>query len=104
LTLQLDRIEQKLDQLIRQMGLAVALDRAQLKEGEIIMAELDDLRVQVAKNSDVEDSALLLIQGIAAKLTAAIAAGDPAALRELEAQLKTHADALAAAVAANTTV
>lgn len=77
--------------------------RVNLQGEEIIMAELDDLKAQVARNTDVEDSALTLIQGIAAKLAAAIAAGDPAALKELETQLKTHADALAAAVAANTT-
>lgn len=77
--------------------------RVNLQGDEIIMAELDDLKAQVARNTDVEDSALLLIQGIAAKLAAAIAAGDPAALKELETQLKTSADALAAAVAANTT-
>ena len=44
----------------------------------------------------------MLIQGFAAKLEAAIAAGDPAKLVALKDELKTSADALAAAVAANT--
>jgi len=100
--IRLDRIERKLDQLLRQTGLGVALDRAQLKEGEIIMAGLDDLTLQVQKNSDVEASAVVLIQGIAQKLAEAIASGDPAKISALQTQLATSADALAAAVAANT--
>lgn len=67
-----------------------------------IMAVLDDLTAQVAANTTVEGSALTLIQGLAAKLAAAIAAGNPAALTALQTQLKTSADALAAAVAQNT--
>jgi len=99
---QLDRIEKKLDQLLLQMGLGIALDRAQLQEGEIIMSALDDLQAQVQKNTDVEDSAVTLIQGIAAQLAAAIAANDPAKIQALQTQLAAHADALAAAVTANT--
>jgi hypothetical protein len=68
-----------------------------------IMAELDDLTVQVAQNVSVENSAVVLIQGIAAKLAAAIAAGNPAALVALHDSLNTSAAALAAAVTANTT-
>jgi len=99
---QLDRIEKKLDQLLLQMGLGIALDRAQLQEGEIIMSALDDLTAQVSKNTDVEGSAVTLIQGIAAQLANAIASGNPAALTALQNQLSASADALAAAVAANT--
>ena len=66
-----------------------------------IMATLDDLTAQVAANTSVEGSALTLIQGLAAQLAAA--GSNPAALAALQAQLKTSADALAAAVAANTT-
>lgn len=66
------------------------------------MAALDDLKAQVAKNTEVESSALLLIQGIAQKLKDAIAAGDPAALTALANDLNVSASALADAVAANT--
>lgn len=66
------------------------------------MAGLDDLTLQVQKNSDVEASAVVLIQGIAQKLAEAIASGDPAKISALQTQLATSADALAAAVAANT--
>lgn len=64
--------------------------------------ELDDLTAQVAENTNVEQSALILIQGLAQKLQDAINAGNPAALTALQTQLKTSSDALAAAVAANT--
>ena len=64
------------------------------------MAALDDLTAQVAANKTVIDSAVVLINGIAARITAA--GTDPVALAALTASLKTEDDALAAAVAANT--
>ena len=63
------------------------------------MAPLDDLIAQVTANVTVEGSAVTLIQGIAAQLAAA---PTPAQVSSLAAQLKTSADALGAAVAANT--
>jgi hypothetical protein len=68
----------------------------------IIMAALDDLTAQVARNSDVEDSAIALLQGLKKALDAAIASGNPAALTALSTQLGAKTDALAAAVVANT--
>jgi hypothetical protein len=62
--------------------------------------EYDNLVAQVKANEDAEDSALLLINGFAARLTAA--GTDPVKLAALSTDLKTHADALAAAVVANT--
>jgi hypothetical protein len=62
--------------------------------------ELDDLMAQVASNESIEQSAITLIQGIAAQLEAA--GTDPAKLAGLSASLKTSADALSAAVIANT--
>jgi uncharacterized membrane protein affecting hemolysin expression len=66
-------------------------------------AVMDTLTAAVKRNSDVEDSAVLLIQGIAKQLADLIAAGaDPAALTALSDELTAKTDALAAAVAANT--
>ncbi len=65
-------------------------------------AEMDALAAAVKKTSDTEDSAILLIQGIAKQLADAIANGNPAALKALSDELTTKADALAAAVVANT--
>lgn len=62
---------------------------------------LDDLTTQVKKNTDVEAGAVVLIQGIAQKL--ADAQNDPVKLAALQSDLNASADALAAAVAANTT-
>lgn len=85
---QLDRIESLLKQLLKQ----------EAKE----MSTLDDLKTQVHKNTDLEESAVTLIQGIAQQLKDAIAAGDPAALTDLATQLDHSATDLAAAIAANT--
>lgn len=78
------------------------------------MSQLDDqisaLTAQVKANTDVENSALVLIQGFSARLAAAIAAATAAgatpaqlqALTDLGTTIKASDDALAAAVAANT--
>ena len=71
---------------------------------------LTDLQAQVKANTDVEDSATLLINGIAARISAAVAAAiaNGATASELApvtdeiAALKKSADDLSAAVAANT--
>lgn len=87
------RIEKKLDTVITLLG--------RLLNQEMTMSkELDDLAAQVAANTQVEQSAVTLIQGIAAQLAAA--GTDPAKLSALHDQLKSSADALAAAVLQNT--
>lgn len=62
-------------------------------------AEFDALVAQVTANTDVEASAVALIQGIAAQLAAS---PTPAQVSALSSQLKTSADALAGAITANT--
>lgn len=69
------------------------------------MAQIDDLAAQVTQNTSTEDSAAILINGFAARLDAAVEAakaGNDAPMAQLQADLKSHGDALAAAVAANT--
>lgn len=63
-------------------------------------AELADLTAQVHANTEVEESAIALIQGLAAKIDAL--KDDPAQLAELSASLSASASSLAAAVTANT--
>lgn len=65
-----------------------------------LMSALDDLTAQVAANKTVIDSAIALINGIAARITAA--GTDPAALAALTSSLKDEDSQLAAAVASNT--
>jgi hypothetical protein len=87
--------DHKLDRIISMLGEVI--------HKEVVMAgELDALTAQVTENTTLEGSAITLIQGIAQKLADAIAAGNPAALTALQVQLKTSADALAAAITANT--
>jgi hypothetical protein len=62
--------------------------------------EFEALEAQVEENTSVEESALTLIQGIAAQLEAA--RNDPAAITAMATRLRSSADALAAAVEANT--
>lgn len=62
--------------------------------------ELDALTAQVKANSDTIDSALLLINGIADRITAA--GVDPVALDSLVTELKSKDEVLSAAVVANT--
>jgi uncharacterized small protein (DUF1192 family) len=81
---------------------------------ETKMAALDDqitaLTAQVKANTDVENSALVLINGFSTQLATAVAAAAAAgatptqlkALTDLGTAIKTGDDALAAAVAANT--
>lgn len=64
------------------------------------MSAMDDLKAQVAANTSVVKSAIVLINGIADRIAAAGA--DPAALAALTDSLKNDDAALAAAVAANT--
>ena len=75
------------------------LDIIQGKE-KIIMADLTELTAQVKNNTDVEQSAIVLIKGLADQIAAA--GTDPVALKALQDQLKTSADALAAAIIAGT--
>jgi chromosome segregation ATPase len=89
----LDRLDDKLDTLL-------ATSASVSKEMTQMSAELDTLTAQVKATDDAEQSALVLINGIAARLAAA--GTDPAALNALAADLKTNSDALAAAVTANT--
>jgi hypothetical protein len=62
--------------------------------------EMDALGAQVQANEDAEASAITVLNGLAAKIAAT--AGNPAAAAALAASLKTSADALAAAIVANT--
>jgi len=67
--------------------------------------QLDALTAQVAATNTVSASAVTLLQGLAAQLTAAIASrptDDGAALASLSTSLSAQTTALAAAITANT--
>ncbi len=89
----LRRWERKLDRVLR------AVARLTVKEG-YVMADLTILTAQVAANTEVEASAIVLIQGLADQLAAA--ATDPVAITALADQLKLSAQTLAGVIVANT--
>lgn len=62
--------------------------------------QVDQLAARVTEMDTVVDSAITLINGLAGQI--ASLKDDPAKLEALSAELKSKADALAAAVAANT--
>ena len=68
------------------------------------MSALDDLSAQVRENTNLENSAMRLIEGIAKQLAEAINNDDSEAIQALATQLQTSASGLAAAIAANTQV
>jgi hypothetical protein len=74
-----------------------------IEEGIIIlMATIDELKVDVEAQTEVINSAVVLLNGLSAQLAAAIASNDPAKVQAVKDELDANTAALAAAVAANT--
>jgi predicted PP-loop superfamily ATPase len=91
----LNRIESSLEEILSR------LNRIEQKEN-FMSKQLDDLTADVAQEVAVDQSAIVLINGIAAQIAAA--GVDPAKLADLSNQLRASSAALAAAVQANTPV
>ena len=74
-----------------------------IKEKETHMSlEMDNLAVAVAQNTTLDESIILLLNGIAAQVVDS--AGDKEKATALAAELNAKSDALAAAILANTPV
>jgi hypothetical protein len=86
------------------IGALTALQAQTFFTGEIEMAALDDLEAEVAAETTVEGSAVLLLQRLGTELQGAINANDPARIQAITTALKQNADTLAAAVTAGTTI
>ncbi len=69
-------------------------------ELETIMTDLATLTADVQAETELDNAAIALINGLAAQITAA--GTDPAALKALTDSMEANAAALSAAVAANT--
>jgi hypothetical protein len=93
-------IELQLPELVSLLNLILATGQRIERDLERMATDLTVLIAQVAANTTLEQSAVTLIQGIAAALTAAQA--DPAEVATLAAQLNTSAATLSAAITANT--
>jgi ABC-type transporter Mla MlaB component len=93
-------LNNKLDAiLILLSGLASNIAALTLKQ-EQAMTDLTALTVEVARNTEVDTSAIALLTGLAAQIEALKT--DPAALQALADTMRGSSDALAAAVLANT--
>lgn len=83
----------RLDQIVAQL--------ANLTQGVANMSvELDALEAEVSRNTEVDQSAITLLTGLAEQIEALKA--DPVKLQALADSLRSSSDALAAAVVANT--
>lgn len=79
-----------------------ALELLTAQQENTLMATLDDIRAAVAANSDVQTSAITLLEELHRKLEDALASGDTAALQQIVDDINAHKAALADAVVANT--
>lgn len=109
------RIEAQLDQIIvllqnapssgvgEKLGQIISAIQTTNTEVHAMAGELDALQAEVARNTDVDASAIALLTGLSAKIQALIDAGaDPVKLQAFADSLKASSDSLAAAVTANT--
>jgi len=85
--------------LIMQSRIESAIAALTIKQ-EQAMADLTALTAEVARNTEVDSSAIALLNGLAAQIEALKT--DPVALQALADTMKGSSDALAAAVVANT--
>lgn len=81
------------------LDLRSLITKSLFKENQI-MSDLTQLTADVAADTSVDQSAIVLLQGLKAALDSA--GTDPVALAALSTQLEANAVALAAAVTANT--
>lgn len=72
------------------------------RKADKMAGELDALKAAVQRNTDVEESAIVLLKGLKDKLDAAIASGNPADLQALSDALGAESTKLADAVTQNT--
>lgn len=70
------------------------------KEIKLMAGQLDALTAEVARNTEVDESAVTLIKGLAVQIESL--KNDPVALQKLADDMKASSDKLAEAVAANT--
>lgn len=90
----------KLDHIIRQNDLILANLNLLTNMEQNMSAELDAVRAAVQKNTDAELAAADLLRRLSQLITDSI--NDKPALQQLAADVNSQADALAAAVTANT--
>jgi len=93
---QYHRLNDKLDLVLR---LLIHV----LNKENLLMATLQDVTAAVAAESTVDDSIIVLLNGIVQQLKDAQASNDPAALDVVVANIQANTAKIQAAVTANTT-
>jgi hypothetical protein len=93
-------VNRKLDEVLRRLENLERIAIWILRKEYQMAGELDALEAQVTENTNLEASAIVLIEGLAAQIAAA--ANDPAKIIALTATLKDSAAKLATAITANT--
>lgn len=87
------------------LGELLSTVKALKTQGDLLMAKIDDLTAAVAAEKSVEDSAVALLNGLSAQLTAALASSTPNdAVQTVIDSINANATSLASAVTANTPV
>lgn len=99
---QLDRIENKLNSLLRWAGRFDAYLSRVTQMENITMATLDDVVAEVTAQTSIVASVKALVAGLQTQLADAIASNDPAKVQAVLDALKANDAALAEAVPANT--
>ena len=102
-------IHRKLDALIIEMAVirinisnVVTMLKVSAEKEKHMSKELDDLQVAVEENTNLDNSIITLVDGLAAQIAAL--KDDPAKLAALAASLKASSAAISAAITANTPV
>ena len=93
-------VNRKLDEILIRLENLERISIWILRKEYQMAGELDLLEAQVTENINLEASAIVLIEGLAAQIAAS--ANDPAKITALAATLKDSAGKLAAAISANT--
>lgn len=93
-------LNDKLDAILIMLSRVESNIAALTLKQEQAMTDLTALTAEVARNTEVDSSAIALLTGLAAQIEALKT--DPAALQALADTMRGSSDALAAAVAANT--
>ena len=93
-------LHDKLDAILIMQARVESLIAVLTLKQEQAMADLTALTAEVARNTEVDQSAITLLNGLAAQIEALKT--DPVALQALADTMRGSSDALAAAVLANT--
>lgn len=96
----LEKINQRLIHMDKKLDAAISI-LIDVRRKEVLMTqEFDNLSAQVEATETLEDSAIALINGLAAQIAAA--KDDPAKIQALADSLQTKAELLSVALTANT--